>query len=142
MSQPSRLTRFMDLPDGIAVEEALARAGATLESHREAALQVIDAALAELATAGSQASHESLARLADSIGGLAGLFQLEALGHAAKRLGDIVRLFSERGADDPELIGLYIAALRALRVQSDPHGAAEILKGLDQIAARASRRAG
>jgi|GEM_PF-4495487 len=142
MSQSSRLTRFLDLPDGIAAGEALARAGESLESHREAALKVIDTAIGELATAGSQAPHDVLARLSDSIGGLAGMFRLEALGQAAKRLGDIVRLFEERGAADPDLIGLHIAALRALRVQTDPHGAAELLKGLEQIAARVAQRAG
>ncbi len=142
MSQSSRLTRFIDLPDGIAVGEALARAGESLESHREAALKVIDTAIGDLAAAGSQAPYDSLARLSDSIGGLAGMFQLDALGQAAKRLGDMVRLFEERGAADPDLIGLHIAALRAIRIQPDPHGAAELLKGLDQIAARVAQRAG
>ena len=141
MSQPSRLTRFIDLPDGIVAGEALARAGESLESHREAALKVIDTAIGDLAAAGGRASYESLARLSDSIGGLAGMFQLDVLGQAAKRLGDIVRLFEERGAADPDLIGLHIAALRALRLQPDPRAAAELLKGLDQIAARVARRA-
>lgn len=141
MSQPSRLTRFIDLPDGLAVDEALAQADAGLESHRQAALQVIDQALGELADAGSQASAEALARLSDSIGSLAGMFQLDALCRAAKRLGDIVRLLHERRAANPDLIDLHITALRIIRAQPDGQGAAELLKGLDQIAAREARRA-
>ncbi|WP_419319898.1 chemotaxis protein CheE [Caulobacter sp. ErkDOM-E] len=141
MSQPSRLTRFMDLPDGLAVDEALARADASLESHRQAALQLIDQALGELADAGSRASAEALARLSDSIGSLAGMFQLNALCRVAKRLGDIVRTLNERGGADHDLIGLHITALRVIRVQPDGQGAAELLKGLDQIAAREARRA-
>ena len=44
-------------------------------------------------------------------------------------------------AADPDLIGLHITALRVIRAQPDGQGAAELLKGLDQIAAREARRA-
>lgn len=140
MSQASRPTR--DLPDGVVVGEALSRAVENLESHRATALRLIDQAIDDLADEGSQASHEVLARLSDSIGGLAGMFQLDALSQAAKQLGGIVRALEERGTSNPELIGLHIAALRVVRALADTDDADEILRGLNQIGARAARRPG
>jgi hypothetical protein len=70
------------------------------------------------------------------------MFQLDALSRTAKRLGDVVRVFDARGATDPDLISLHITAMRVVRAQPDAPGAAELLKGLDQIAAREARRAG
>ena len=142
MKPSSRLTRFIDLPDGLAVGEALAQATASLESHRQSALGVIDGAIADLVATSGQGPPESLARLADSIGSLAGMFELDALGQAAKRLGGLLRLFDDHATADHDLIDLHIAALRAIRAHPDPRRAAELLRGLDQISAREARRLG
>ncbi|ALL14583.1 Hpt domain-containing protein [Caulobacter henricii] len=142
MTALSRLTRYIDLPDGLDPQEALCRANDSLESHRSSALKVIDQALAELVEGGNQASLETLARLSDSIGGLAGMFQMDALGQAAKRLCDIVRLFQLRGTSAPALIDLHIAALRLVRSHPDSAQATELLRGLDRIAAREAKGPG
>jgi hypothetical protein len=143
MSTPSRLGRFVNLPEGINTEQALAAASQNLDAHRDTALGLIDKAIDDLAqgaAADDGASPQAVARLADSIGSLAGMFQLDALSRTAKRLSDIVRVVDGCGPEQSDLIGLHITALRVVRAQPDAPGAAELLRGLDQIAARAAQR--
>lgn len=143
MSAPSRLSRFMDLPEGIDASQALTAAGENLNAHRDDALGLIDKALADLAQSDSaEASSEAVARLADSVASLAGMFELVALSRAAKRLGDTVRVMMDRQIWDSETVSVHVAALRVLRTQTDPAGAAMILQGLDQLVARLMRQPG
>ena len=135
----------MNLPGGITAGQALAAASENLDAHRDTALGQIDKAIGDLARgeAGEgDASPQAVARLADSIASLAGMFQLDALSLTAKRLSDVVRVVDGRGAAGSDLIGLHITALRVMRAQPDAQGAAELLRGLDQIAAREARRGG
>jgi HPt (histidine-containing phosphotransfer) domain-containing protein len=143
MSAPSRLSRFMDVPGGIDAGQALAAADENLSGHRDAALDLIDRAIGDLsASDNGQASTDAVTRLADSVASLAGMFELVALSQAAKRLSDTVRALAERQTWDQETVAVHIAALRILRTQTDEAVVGKILRGLDQLAAHATREKG
>ena len=143
MSAPSRLSRFMDLPGGIDAGQALAAADENLNSHRDAALGLIDRAIGDLSDSDKgQASTEAVTRLADSVASLAGMFDLPALSQAAKRLSDTIRALADRQTWDQQTVAVHIAALRVLRNQTDTAVASKILRGLDQLAAHAAREKG
>jgi len=136
MSAASRLTPFMGRPDGINPAQALAAADANLEAYRETALALVDKAIADLAEGAASAPHEEIERLADSIAALAGMFGEAGVTHAAKRLCETVRGMVASRAWEQTTIDVHIAALRVIRARAGNQDVAQLLAGLDRLAAR------
>jgi hypothetical protein len=142
MSAASRLTPFMGRPDGINPAQALAAASANLEAYRETALALVDKAIAELAEGAASVPHEEIERLADSIAALAGMFGEDGVTHAAKRLCETVRGMVASRAWEQTTIDVHVAALRVIRARAGTQDVAQLLAGLDRLAARKVREVG
>lgn len=139
MSTPSRLTRFMGLPGGINPTQALAAAEANVESYRETALALLDKAIGDLGADATGEPNEEIARLADSIAGLAGMFGLDAVSHVARRLCETVRNQIAAGHWEKATVDIHVAALRLIRARADSEDIPKLLAGLDRLAARTQR---
>lgn len=133
----SRLTRFIDLPEGLDMQTALANARANAEAYRERALSQIDTDIAALIAAGEMVSPDTASRLAESIGSMAGMFGLPALEQSARRLSDMVRTLVERSTWDRSSVWVNIQALKIIRKYGDSQDLGEILDGLEKLAKRA-----
>ena len=133
----SRLTRFIDLPEGLDMRTALANARANAEAYRERALSQIDTDIAALLAAGEMVAPETASRLAESIGSMAGMFGLSALEQSARRLCDMIRALAERSTWDRTSVWVNIQALKIIRQHGDSENLGEILAGLQQLAKRA-----
>ena len=132
---PNRLARFVNTPDGLTPAEAVARAEANLEELRPPRLERIDAIQAEL---GGRAPAAHLYRLAGELAGIAGVFGLRALGHAAYSLCELLDRLRLAKAWSAAAVGVHLDGLRLLRsvtgeVTTD---AAAVLAGLDKVVAR------
>lgn len=133
----SRLTRFIDLPEGLDMQTALANARANAEAYRERALSQIDTDIAALMAAGDAVTPETAARLGESIGSMAGMFGLPALEQSARRLCDMVRTLVERSTWDRSSVWVNVQALKLIRQYGDSEDLGEILEGLQKLAKRA-----
>ena len=138
----SRLNRFMGL-SGLTADVALARAQTNLEAHRTAALEGVDAAIASMndvanSSAASAQSQARLYEMAYEVGGIAGLYNLQALGHAAQSLCELIEGCRTRHTWDSAGVAVHLAAIRLLRRPEHAVGAAEaeILRGLGRIVKR------
>jgi HPt (histidine-containing phosphotransfer) domain-containing protein len=129
----------MGLPGGINPAQALEAAQVNVESYRETALALLDRAIADLGADATAAPSQEIARLADSIAGLAGTFDLDALSHVARRLCDTVRLQVATGQWEQTTVDIHIAALRIVRARADADNIPKLLEGLDRLAARTRR---
>jgi hypothetical protein len=136
MTANSRLTAFIGRPDGINPAQALAAADANLEAYRDTALALVDKAIADLTAGAGTAPHDEIERLADSIAGLAGMFGQHGVTHAAKRLCETVRAMVATRAWEQTTIDVHIAALRLIRARAGTQDVAQLLAGLDRLAAR------
>jgi hypothetical protein len=134
----SRLTRFMDLPGGIDIRTALARAQANAEAYRGSAIELIDQAIDALIAAGEDVDATTAARLAESVRSLAGMFELSTLEQSATALCDMIRALSERGAWDSRAVWLNVRALKIIRQHGDSENLQEILEGLRRLGAKAA----
>jgi len=146
-SRKSRLYRFMGIPGGLTAETALARAERNVAAHRDAALGQLDVVIGSIdqvlsAPDGTSAqSQQRLLELAHEIAGVAGLFQLVALGLAAQSLCELIEGCFERKTWDQAGVAVHLAAIRLLRRPEHAVGAAEseVLKGLARIVNRDGR---
>lgn len=134
----SRLTRFVDLPDGIDVRTALLRAQENAEAYRESAMELIDQAIDAMIAAGERIDAATAARLAESVRSLAGMFELVTLEQSAASLCGMIRALVERGAWDIKAIGVNIRALKIIRQHGDSENLQEVLEGLRRLGARAA----
>jgi hypothetical protein len=140
----SRLSRFVGLPDGLTPNMALAQADLNLQAHRQAVLKDLDAAIAATdailahADSPSRAAQQALFRTAYEIAGLAGLYDLAALGAAARSLCDLIDLCRQRQVWNAPGVAVHLAAVRLLRRPDLGGGGAEqeILRGLARIVQR------
>lgn len=138
------LAALIDKPGGLRVSEAVAAAEANLESVRDAALERLDAILAEMDACAAAvpgyaaATVDALYRLSNEIVGVAGVFGYPHMGEAAYSLCDLLDASRASETWRASAVGVHLRTLRLLRQQggpaADPLACQAILEGLRQVA--------
>ena len=141
---PNALGAVIDLPGGIRVADALAKAAQNLESIRAPSLEAIDRYLSELeilcadpAARPSEVTARRIYDLSNDILGIAGVFNLDELGMAAYSLCELVDCFSEISRWNQLAVIVHISAFRFLRNSDANSDYASILEGLNRLVERA-----
>jgi hypothetical protein len=142
-SQPKNpLADLIGQPGGITVGEAISRAGKRLEDLKEPALQRIDLALAELRATlegrNDAPSDETLSRaytLANTIVGMSGPAQRQALSKGAYQLCDLIELLRNGARWTRSSMDVHLSALAGLRTIDDANAAEAdaVLAGLRSV---------
>ena len=137
------LSRFINIPGGLTVDQAHQRANAHLEFISDRALADVDdnlaclgAYLALIREEPPRVVRDELQRLSTCIVSLAGAFGREAMGKAAYSLCRLLDLGEERGFWDRSAIDVHYGALRALRHAHSASAEAHVLEGLRRVISR------
>lgn len=144
-SRRSSLSKLIRKPGGVKVGEALDQAALNLVSIRDSCVLEVDKSIAiieklfeTVQTRPDQAAVDQAYVSSNEIAGMAGTCGLEALGHAAFSLCEL--LDRSGTAWFPEAITVHLNSIRLLRRLGDAGGNAEtqILEGLRKVTTRAT----
>lgn len=135
----SNLARKMAVPGGRSVEAALAAADGALETHRDAAMGLLDRNLSDLEALCAERAEGRVYEIAGALLDLAGFFDLGAFHRAVFSLCEISDHMGTTGRWDWPSIDVHVRALRAILADDcrDTTGAAAVLEGLAAIRERA-----
>lgn len=134
-----RLQHLMNRPNGLLIEQALARAANNVEKLRDQCTAAVDAKIEEIAALGMADAVDAGAiyALADEVYTLAATFKMGETSQAAYSLCAL--LSSEEGAKNRAAIRVHVDALRALRnpaIAADIAATGEVLQGLKNVSKR------
>ncbi len=140
----NRLAKMIREPGGVKLNEAVRQADENLESVRDSCLEALDGYLAEIerlhsegGASPSEEAKEQIYQLANDIHGVAGVFGLDDLGHAAFSLCELVDRLRAARRWTAASVEVHLAALRLLRHPGGEHG--DMLEGLRRVVARVPR---
>ena len=143
----NRLAKLIRKPGGVRLNDAVRQAEENLKSVQDSCLEALDGYLAEIerlhAEGGakpSDAAKASIYQLSNDIHGLAGVFGMGDLGHAAFSLCELVDRLRAADRWSAASVEVHLSALRLLRqIGGMDHG--DILEGLHRVVARVPRPA-
>ena len=137
----TNLSKQMSQPGGRSIEDAVRRADAALDGHREAGMLAVTTALGELEAAcraRDDADHGRVYEMAAALLDMAGFFDTGPLYGAAYSLCEITDLMLASGAWTWPSVDVHVRALRLILADGCVEGetSAALLAGLRSVVAR------
>ncbi len=132
------LGKLVRQPGGARISEVLEHCDANLAPLRDAWLSDMEASLLVIETlvGGSRPSLEAMGEAfhrANEIGGLAGVYGLEAMGDAAFSLCELLDHLMTEDAWNAQAVAVHLNGLRLLRSITGPGEDNEVLQGLRKV---------
>ena len=137
----SNLSKQMSQPGGRSIEDAVRRADAAVEGHREAGMLAVATALADLEMAcrtRDDGAHAKIYEMAAALLDMAGFFDTGPLYGAAYSLCEITDLMMTSCAWTWPSVDVHVRALRLILADGCVEGetSAALLAGLRSVVAR------
>jgi hypothetical protein len=141
----NKLAKMIDLPGGMTLADALARADRNLDTVKDDYLAVVDKRIVEIESLAGfgrppAASVERLYAASNEIVATAGVFGLTELGEAAYSFCELIDRLRTRDTWSSEAVAVHVSSLKLLRhpeAIENQGGTAAVLEGLRKVIERA-----